>query len=68
MTKASYEICLNLKLYQTLFLKRGGGGGGGTKLLVTQKLVGPQAGTETHEIFFTIQQVRILKQPTGKQA
>ena len=26
MTKASYEICLNLKLYQTLFLKRGGGG------------------------------------------
>ena len=65
MTKASYEICLNLKLYQTLFLKRGGGG---AKLLVTQKLVGPQAGTETHEIFFTIQQVRILKQPTGKQA
>lgn len=63
MTKASYEICLNLKLYQTLFLKRGG-----AKLLVTQKLVGPQAGTETHEIFFTIQQVRILKQPTGKQA
>ena len=67
MTKASYEICLNLKLYQTLFLKRGGGGAG-AKLLVTQKLVGPQAGTETHEIFFTIQQVRILKQPTGKQA
>ena len=66
MTKASYEICLNLKLYQTLFLKRGGGGG--AKLLVTQKLVGPQAGTETHEIVFTIQQVRILKQPTGKQA
>ena len=65
MTKASYEICLNLKLYQTLFLKRGGGG---AKLLVTKKLVGPQAGTETHEIFFTIQQVRILKQPTGKQA
>lgn len=64
MNKASYEICLNLKLYQTLFLKRGGG----AKLLVTQKLVGPQAGTETHEIFFTIQQVRILKQPTGKQA
>ena len=23
MTKASYEICLNLKLYQTLFLNRG---------------------------------------------
>lgn len=65
MTKASHEICLNLKLYQTLFLKRRGGG---AKLLVTQKLVGPQAGTETHEIFFTIQQVRILKQPTGKQA
>lgn len=32
MTKASYEICLNLKLYQTLFLKRGGGGEGGDKI------------------------------------
>jgi len=36
-------ICLNLKLYQTLFLNRPV-----TKLLVTQKLVGPQAGRDRY--------------------